>query len=180
MIPNKKDTLVIQQTTMPCSLGWFIAAATDTGVCFMALGDDPDILLGELKKRFAHARLTVPSREFKTTVERLAASIEKPARKCEISLDLHGTLFQKQVWQGLTTIPAGSTLPYKELAKRIGHPGSARAVANACGANPVAVVIPCHRVIRSDGSPGGYRWGIDRKEKLLSLEQNTPTQENQS
>jgi len=145
----------------------------------MALGDDPDSLFRELKKRFAHARLTAPSREFKTTVEHIAANIEKPSRKCEITLDLHGTPFQKLVWQGLTTVPGGSTLPYKELAKRIGHPGSARAVANACGANPVAVIIPCHRVIRTDGSPGGYRWGIDRKETLLSREQNTPTQENQ-
>ena len=179
MIPNKKDTLVLQQKTMACSLGWFIAAATARGVCFMALGDGPVSLLMELKKRFAHAQLIAPSATFNTTVEQLAASIERPAQKCEVLLDLHGTPFQKLVWQGLTTIPAGRTLSYQELAERIGHPGSARAVANACGANPVAVVVPCHRVIRSDGSPGGYRWGIDRKEKLLALEQNIPSQENQ-
>ncbi len=171
MIPNKKDTLVLQQTTMPCSLGWCIAAATDSGVCFMALGDDPDILRGELEKRFPHAQLIAQSAAFKKTAEQLAASIEQPALKHEIPLDLHGTPFQKQVWQGLTTIPAGRTLSYKELAERIGRPGSIRAVANACGANPVAVIVPCHRVIRSDGTLGGYRGGIERKEKLLALEQ---------
>ena len=169
----------MQQTTRPCSLGWFIAAATDSGVCFMALGDEPESLFRELKKRFPQAQLIAPSGEFITTVENLAASIENPAQKCVIPLDLHGTPFQKLVWQGLTTIPAGSTLTYRELAERIGHPNGFRAVANACGANPVAVVVPCHRVIRSDGSPGGYHWGTDRKEKLLALEQNTPFQENQ-
>ncbi len=169
----------MQQTTMPCSLGWCIAAATETGICFLALGDDPDILLGELKKRFPLAQLIAPYAAFNQTVAQLAACIEKPAQKCDIPLDLYGTPFQKLVWQGLTTIPAGSSLSYKELAKRIGHPGSARAVANACGTNPVAVIVPCHRVIRSDGSLGGYHWGIDRKEKLLTLEQNAPFQENQ-
>ena len=179
MIPNKKETTIIQQTSGPCSLGCFLAAATEKGVCFLALGENPDFLLEDLKKRFSHTQLTAPSAAFTKIVARLAACIEDPSQKFKISLDLHGTPFQKQVWQALTTIPPGSTLTYKELAERIGHPNSSRAVANACGANPVAVVVPCHRIVRSDGSPGGYRWGVERKEILLAREQNTSSQKNQ-
>ena len=177
MIANKNEIMALQQIATPCSLGWFIAAATGEGLCFLALGDDPDDLRAELEQRFAPVRLIEPSPAFRSTVTELAAVIEDPSQTLNIPLDLHGTPFQKQVWRELAAIPAGTTITYKELAQRVGHPAGSRAVANACGSNPVAILLPCHRVIRSDGSLGGYRGGTERKKALLTREQPTPPKE---
>ncbi len=164
--------LSIQQASAPCELGWVIAATTDAGLCFLAFGDGPDDLLDSLEERFPEARISPANATFSANMAKIVDFVDGRSAHCGMSLDIQGTPFQQQVWTGLTEIPSGTTLTYSELAERIGRPKSFRAVANACGANPVAVVIPCHRVIRSDGSLGGYRGGIKRKKILLEREKN--------
>ncbi len=167
---KKGKGLFIQQASAACELGWVIAAATDAGLCFLALGDEPDDLLGSLEERFPEARISPADETFSANMAKIVDFVDGRSAHCGISLDIQGTPFQQLVWTGLTEIPSGTTLTYSELAERIGRPRSFRAVANACGANPVAVIIPCHRVIRGDGSLGGYRWGIKRKKILLERE----------
>lgn len=171
MIPTKKETLIIQQTSAPCDLGWLVAATTAAGLCFLALGDSAEELEKELAAHFPGARIVPAGAETADIFNEISAFINGESRKITLPLDLRGTPFQRQVWEALTTIPFGSTLSYTELAERIGRPKSVRAVANACGANPVGVIVPCHRVIRRDGSLGGYRGGIARKKLLLEREQ---------
>ena len=153
-----------------CSLGSILVAATDTGVCAILLGDDPQALLRDLENRFANARLVGGDEAFEGLVARAVALTESPACGHDLPLDVRGTAFQQRVWQALRDIPAGSTESYAEVAARIGAPGAARAVARACAANPVAVAIPCHRVVRRDGALSGYRWGVERKRTLLERE----------
>ncbi len=153
-----------------CSLGSVLVAATARGVCALLLGDDPDALVHELEDRFPHARLVGGDAEFERLVARAVGLVERPALGLDLPLDVRGTAFQQRVWQALRAVPSGSTASYRQIAERIGAPGSARAVAGACAANPVAVAIPCHRIVRNDGSLSGYRWGVERKRALLERE----------
>ncbi len=153
-----------------CSLGAILVAATDRGVCAILLGDDPDGLVRDLQDRFANARLSPGGPAFEGWVAQAVGLVEQPGRGLGLPLDVRGTAFQHRVWQALRAIPAGSTASYAELAARIGQPKATRAVAQACGANPVAVAIPCHRVVRTDGALSGYRWGVERKRALLARE----------
>ena len=150
-----------------CSLGSILVAATASGICMISLGDDPSALVRHLEDRFRQAELIGGDREFEKLVARVVAFVERPAQGLDLPLDVQGTTFQLRVWQLLSKIPCGETASYAEIAARAGNPRATRAVAQACAANKVAVAIPCHRVVRSDGSLSGYRWGVERKAKLL-------------
>ena len=155
-----------------CSLGAILVAATDKGICAILMGDDPDVLARDLQDRFPHAELcgAGADAEFKATVAKVVGLVEAPAIGLDLPLDVRGTAFQQRVWQALRAVPAGATVSYAELAARIGVAAGARAIASACAANPIAVAIPCHRVVRQDGSISGYRWGVERKAALLKRE----------
>jgi AraC family transcriptional regulator of adaptative response/methylated-DNA-[protein]-cysteine methyltransferase len=153
-----------------CSLGSILVAQSDRGVCAILLGDDPNALARDLQDKFPRANLIGGDTEFEQLVAKVVGFIEAPALGLNLPLDVRGTAFQERVWQALRDIPAGSTASYAEIATRIGSPKAVRAVAQACGANSLAVAIPCHRVVRSDGGLSGYRWGVERKRKLLSRE----------
>lgn len=161
-------TQTIRYAVSQCSLGSVLVAATNRGICAVFLGDDADTLLRDLRNRFHDANLVAATLE--QQVAQVVAMIEKPTRDSKLPLDLHGTEFQKRVWESLRRIPLGRTSSYRDIAKRIGRPTASRAVAQACGANPVAVAVPCHRVVRTDHSLSGYRWGIERKAELLRRE----------
>jgi AraC family transcriptional regulator of adaptative response/methylated-DNA-[protein]-cysteine methyltransferase len=153
-----------------CSLGSVLVAATEKGVCAVLLGDDPDHLVRELQDRFAEAQLVGADPDFEDLVAKVVGLVEAPRVGLELPLDVRGTAFQRRVWEALRAIPAGSTATYTQIAQRIGAPSAVRAVARACAANPVAVAIPCHRVVRTDGNLAGYRWGVERKRALLERE----------
>ena len=153
-----------------CSLGSVLVAATDKGVCAITLGDDPESLVRDLQDRFAKARLVGGDAGFEQLVAKVVGLVEAPAVAIDLPLDVRGTAFQQRVWQALRKIPAGSTASYADIARRLGTPNAVRAVAQACGANPVAIAIPCHRVVRRDGELSGYRWGVERKRALLDRE----------
>ena len=156
------------------TLGHVLVAASPRGVCRIALGDDADALLRDLQDRFPQAALAGGDAEFEALVARVAALVEHPARATDLPLDLRGTAFQLRVWEALRHIPPGTTVTYAGLGASLGVAGAARAVGSACGANPVAVAIPCHRVVRSDGALSGYAWGIERKAALLKKEADGP------
>ncbi len=151
-------------------LGPVLVAATARGVCAIEFGAGPEALRSRLAARFPGAELHEGDAAFAETVARVVAFIEAPAGSLDLPLDIQGTAFQRRVWAALREIPAGETASYAEVARRVGQPGAARAVAQACAANPLAVAIPCHRVLRGDGSLGGYRWGVERKRALLERE----------
>jgi AraC family transcriptional regulator of adaptative response/methylated-DNA-[protein]-cysteine methyltransferase len=153
-----------------CFLGSVLVAATGKGLCFILLGDDPDALARDLQDRFPEANLTGGDQAFDRWVARVVGFVEDPSAGLDLPLDIRGTAFQVRVWEAVRKIPFGSTASYSEIAKRIGHPKATRAVAQACGANPLAVAIPCHRVVRSDASLSGYRWGVERRAELLRRE----------
>ena len=153
-----------------CSLGAILVAATAKGVCGIHLGDDPEALLRDCEDQFANADLVGGDEAFEGLVARVIALVEEPALGHDLPLDVRGTAFQQRVWQALSGIPAGSTKSYTAVAVSMGAPGAARAVARACAANPLAVAIPCHRVVRRDGGLAGYRWGVERKAALLERE----------
>jgi AraC family transcriptional regulator of adaptative response/methylated-DNA-[protein]-cysteine methyltransferase len=153
-----------------CSLGALLVAATAKGICSILLGDDPDALVRDLQDRFPKAELIGAEPAFEASVAQVVAFVEAPRIGLDLPLDVRGTAFQQRVWQALRAIPAGRTIGYAELAAQLGMPQGARAVAGACAANPVAVAIPCHRVVRNDGSISGYRWGVERKKTLLERE----------
>jgi AraC family transcriptional regulator of adaptative response/methylated-DNA-[protein]-cysteine methyltransferase len=153
-----------------CSLGAILVAQSAKGVCAILLGDDPDALVRDLQDRFPHAALLGGDASFEQTVAKVIGFVEDPTRGLDLPLDVRGTAFQQRVWAALRQIPVGSTVSYAEIASRIGAPAGARAIANACGANPLAVAIPCHRVVRTDGSLSGYKWGVRRKKDLLARE----------
>ena len=153
-----------------CSLGAILVAATDKGVCAIAIGDDPDTLARELQDRFPKALLLGGDVGFEKWVATVVGMVERPAIGLTLPLDVRGSAFQQRVWRALRDIPAGSTLSYTQVAQRIGAPKAVRAVAGACAANLLAVAIPCHRVLRSDGSISGYRGGGERKRVLLERE----------
>jgi AraC family transcriptional regulator of adaptative response/methylated-DNA-[protein]-cysteine methyltransferase len=152
------------------SLGAVLVAASEKGVCAISLGDDPDALVRDLQDRFPKARLIGGDAEFERRVAQVIGFIEAPRTGLDLPLDVQGTAFQQKVWQALQEIPAGSTASYADVARRIGAPKAVRAVAQACAANPLAVAIPCHRVVRHDGQLSGYRWGVERKSALLARE----------
>jgi AraC family transcriptional regulator of adaptative response/methylated-DNA-[protein]-cysteine methyltransferase len=153
-----------------CSLGSVLVADTSRGICAILLGDDPVVLVRELQDRFPRASFVEPDRAFERTVSQVVALVDRPAAGLSLPLDVRGTAFQQRVWQALREIPAGSTASYTEIAARIGAPRAVRGVARACASNPIAVAIPCHRVVRRDGDLAGYRWGIHRKRALLEKE----------
>lgn len=153
-----------------CSLGSVLVAQSAKGVCAILLGDDPNALVRDLQDRFPRATLVGGDVAFEQTVAKVIGFIENPARGLDLPLDVRGTAFQQRVWAALRQIPVGSTASYAEIASCIGAPNGARAVAEACGANPLAVAIPCHRVVRTDGSLSGYKWGVQRKKNLLARE----------
>ena len=153
-----------------CSLGSILVAATEKGVAAILFGDEPEALVRELQDRFPKAELLGGDEGFERLVASVVGFVEAPALGLALPLDVRGTAFQQRVWQGLREIPAGSTATYAEIAARIGRPKAVRAVAQACAANPIAVAIPCHRVVRNDGALAGYRWGVERKRALLARE----------
>jgi AraC family transcriptional regulator of adaptative response/methylated-DNA-[protein]-cysteine methyltransferase len=153
-----------------CSLGSILVAESDRGICAITLGDDPDQLARALQDQFPNAELIGGDADFEKRVATVIGFVEAPKLGLDLPLDLRGTAFQQRVWQALRQIPAGATASYAEIARKIGVPTAARAVAGACAANAIAVAIPCHRVVRNDGALSGYRWGVARKRALLEKE----------
>jgi AraC family transcriptional regulator of adaptative response/methylated-DNA-[protein]-cysteine methyltransferase len=163
----------IRYAIADCWLGKALAAATARGICAIALGDDPDKLVADLKARFRDADISPAGPEFEALFNQVLALIEAPGQPFDLPLDIRAGAFQQRVWQALARIPPGATASYADIAKAIGAPSAARAVAGACAANPVALAIPCHRVVRADGSLSGYRWGVERKRALLLREKQS-------
>jgi AraC family transcriptional regulator of adaptative response/methylated-DNA-[protein]-cysteine methyltransferase len=153
-----------------CDLGWVAMAATEQGVCAVEFGDSTTELEGRLREVFPQAEELSSDPQLRAWLEELIQSIEVPTVSPQIPLDIRGSAFQVRVWQAIQRIPPGGTATYAEIAQQIGKPGAARAVGQACAKNPAAVVIPCHRVVAADGGLGGYRWGRERKKKLLERE----------
>ncbi len=160
-------------SAVSCPLGWLLVAATDRGVCKVSLGDQPGPLIDDLSAEFANAERLRDDDGLGFWVERIVAYLEGWQPDINLPLDLRATAFQLKVWRELQTIPLGETRSYSEIAAAIGQPSASRAVANACARNPVALLIPCHRIIRADSSLGGYRWGIERKRTLLDIEKRS-------
>ena len=153
-----------------CSLGSVLVARGERGVRAILLGDDPESVTRELKRRFPSEALVRRDEHLAQSLSQVIGLVETPGQTLDLLLDLRGTAFQQRVWQALREIPAGSTVTYTEVARRIGAPKSVRAVAQACASNALALVVPCHRVVRSDGDLAGYRWGVGRKRMLLQRE----------
>lgn len=153
-----------------CSLGAFLVASSKKGIAAILLGGDPNKLVRELQDRFPRAKLIGADQKYEVLVARVVGFIEAPEQGLGLPLDIRGTAFQQRVWRALQAIPAGRTVSYAELARRIGSPKAVRAVAGACAANNIAVAIPCHRVVRNDGSLSGYAWGVSRKRALIAKE----------
>lgn len=158
-----------------CTLGAILVAATDKGLCNIALGDEADALLRAFQARFPHAELLGADVDFEGWMACVIGFVDGHDKLLGLPLDVRGTAFQQRVWQALRAIPPGTTLSYAGLAERLGQPRAVRAVASACAANPLAIAIPCHRVVRSDGNLSGYRWGIARKAALLAREAESAT-----
>jgi AraC family transcriptional regulator of adaptative response/methylated-DNA-[protein]-cysteine methyltransferase len=152
-----------------CSLGSILVAKSERGICAVLIGDDPRLLVRDLQEQFPKADLTSNESGY-GLVTKVAGLIEKPGAGLDLPLHVRGTAFQQRVWKALQQIPVGSTASYRDVAKLIGMPTAFRAVAQACGANSLAVVIPCHRVVRNDGGLSGYRFGVERKRALLERE----------
>ena len=162
--------LAIRFAIGQCSLGAILVAASTRGICAILIGDDPDALARDLQDRFPQADLIGGDAGFEQLVAKVVGFVEMPKLGLDLPLDVRGTAFQQRVWQALREIPAGQTVSYTDIAQRIGAPKAVRAVAGACAANALAVAIPCHRVVRTDGSLSGYRWGVERKRALLERE----------
>ncbi len=158
--------VTIRWATVPTSLGPILVAATARGICRLTFGDGPGILHHD----FPHAAIEPGGTDMASLVDSAVAVVEEPGRAHDLPLDVRGTAFQEAVWRELSRVPPGESVSYAALAARAGKPGAARAVGTACGANPVAVLIPCHRARRGDGSPGGYAWGLERKAELVERE----------
>ena len=162
----------IRYTTSKSSLGEVLVAATERGVSAVYLGDTTPKLVEELKQEYPRAEIAAGQGPFSEWVEEIVARVEGRAPRRELPLDLQATAFQRRVWQELQRIPRGATRTYTQVARAVGQPHAVRAVARACATNPVSVVVPCHRVVRSDGELAGYRWGLKRKQTLLEREKN--------
>jgi AraC family transcriptional regulator of adaptative response/methylated-DNA-[protein]-cysteine methyltransferase len=166
-----KFSFSILFSTVPSSIGTLLVARTQEGLLAILIGDDSSLLREDLQKRFPQAQLFYDEDALKESVEAIIGLVDHPKSTIPFSLDMRGTEFQKKVWNALVTIPVGKTISYRDLAETIGSPNAARAVARACAANNLALVIPCHRVIRRDGSSAGYRWGCEIKKRLIKCEQ---------
>jgi AraC family transcriptional regulator, regulatory protein of adaptative response / methylated-DNA-[protein]-cysteine methyltransferase len=153
-----------------CSLGSLLVATSEKGVCSILLGDNHEDLVRSLRRRFPDATMLEGSPELNQLMGKVVAAVEHPGLEIDLPLDPQGTAFQRRVWQALRTIPAGTTASYTDVAVMIGAPDSARAVAQACASNMLAVVVPCHRVVNQKGELSGYRWGAERKRALLERE----------
>lgn len=164
------DGAAIRFALGTCSLGSILVAATDKGLCAIELGDEPEELLQGFQRRFPKADLVGGDPEFEALVALAILQADRPSVAQQLPLDIRGTAFQQRVWAELRAIPAGTTVTYADVARRIGKPDAVRAVAGACAANQLAIVIPCHRVVRTGGGLSGYRWGVERKRKLLDME----------
>jgi len=151
-------------------LGAIAVARTPKGVCAIALADNRRALLAELRQRFPGSELVEDTAALAATLAQVVRLVDSPATGIDLPLDVGGTAFQQRVWRALEKIPAGTTASYADIARRINQPRSVRAVAQACAANALALAIPCHRVVRSDGALSGYRWGAERKRALLERE----------
>ena len=162
----------IASAVAPCSLGHVLVAMTDRGVCAVLLGDDPQALQADLRARFPRATLHPDGPTLHNALQQVVELIDHPGKQVQstLPLDIRGTAFQQRVWAALSTIPPGQTRSYRQIAEDLGQPQASRAVASACGQNHLAVLIPCHRVLRSSGDLAGYRWGLDRKRTLLQRE----------
>lgn len=169
---NKKFNHIIMLALGECSLGSFLIAQTEKGICTINLGDSPEFLIENIQKQFPKALFIAADENFESTIQMIISLIENPKnqRICNLPLDIQGTIFQQKVWKALSNIPMGSTASYSEIAKIIGLPHSTRAVAKACATNNIALLVPCHRVIKKDGNLSGYRWGIERKKIILDRE----------
>ncbi|HGY5109252.1 bifunctional DNA-binding transcriptional regulator/O6-methylguanine-DNA methyltransferase Ada [Citrobacter sp. Cb080] len=164
------DNVSVRYTLADCSLGRCLVAESERGICAILLGDDDATLVADLHGLFPAAQDVPADTDFQQRVREVIAAINARDAPLSLPLDIRGTAFQQQVWQALRAIPCGETMSYQQLASAIGKPKAVRAVASACGANKLAIVIPCHRVIRGDGALSGYRWGIARKAQLLQRE----------
>ena len=160
----------IRYASAPCTLGHVLVGATTKGICSILLGIDEPTLRADLSARFPKATLMAGDHDFSALLAEIVGFIEAPKRGLNLPLDVQGTAFQQRVWQALRAIPLGQTSSYAEIAQSLGAPKSARAVASACASNPLALAIPCHRVVRGDGNLSGYRWGIERKREILIRE----------
>lgn len=162
--------MTINYSVADCGLGKLLVAATPKGICAVKVSDNVAALTRELKEEFKNAIISHDSSLLKHFVDAVLGALEGKSSPIDLPLDLKATAFQMKVWEELRRIPFGETITYAELARRIGNEKSVRAVANACAKNSAAIVIPCHRVIGSDGSLRGYRWGLERKRKILQIE----------
>lgn len=151
-------------------VGHVLTAESAKGICAVYLGKSPKLMMASLQKQFPDAKCIDGGKGGKNTLSKVIEVIHNPQKNRDFSLDLRGTVFQKQVWQALQQIPTGTTVSYSDIAEKLNNPGAVRAIASACGANNIAVIIPCHRVIRKDGSLSGYRWGVESKLALLRRE----------
>jgi AraC family transcriptional regulator of adaptative response/methylated-DNA-[protein]-cysteine methyltransferase len=156
--------------TAPCALGRVLVATSARGVCAIELGDDDEALTTALGAQFPHADVRRDDDALRTTLETVLALVDDPAASCDLALDVRGTAFQRKVWNALRAVRPGEPVSYAALARAIGSPRAAQAVGAACGANRLAIAIPCHRVVREDGELAGYRWGVERKRALLARE----------
>lgn len=163
---------LIRYTLADCPLGMLLVGATSRGICAVELGDSREQLVEALGKRYAKAKLEEMDAELSFAVDAVLAGLSETPRAIGLGLDVRATAFQLRVWQALREIPLGETRTYSDIAEAVGSPSSVRAVAAACAANPVAILIPCHRVLAKNGKLTGYRWGVERKQQLLNLELN--------
>jgi AraC family transcriptional regulator of adaptative response/methylated-DNA-[protein]-cysteine methyltransferase len=161
----------IRYSVVMCSLGRLLVAVSDRGVCAVRFGDSTRELITELRREFSFADVQEEVTGISDLVRRVVSCVDGQTIDPDIPLDIRGTAFQAKVWETLRKIPRGETRTYAEIADKISKPSAVRAVANACASNPVAVLVPCHRIVRTDGSMGGYRWGMERKKQLLEMEQ---------
>jgi len=165
---------IIRYATARTWIGWVILAVSARGVCAVAFGDDPESLVADLRRRFASATLIEDREDLHSWMQKLVDYLAAPgARALDLPLDIQGTAFQARVWQALRKIPPGQTVSYADIAAALGQPNAVRAVARACASNPIALFIPCHRAVRSDGGLAGYRWGVERKRALLAAEKRS-------
>jgi AraC family transcriptional regulator of adaptative response/methylated-DNA-[protein]-cysteine methyltransferase len=167
----------IRFTTVKTALGWALIAATERGICMTALGDDKAPLEADLRRRFPAALIWPADAKLAGWAERIVRFITAPGEQPDLPLDIRGTAFQARVWRALQKVPPGKTATYTEIAQALGQPKAVRAVAAACAANKLALLVPCHRIVRQDGDLAGYRWGIERKRALLTAEQEAAASE---
>jgi AraC family transcriptional regulator of adaptative response/methylated-DNA-[protein]-cysteine methyltransferase len=162
-----EENMTVNYTIVPSVLGRMLIAGTSRGVCSVLFGESSERLTGELRQRFETDEIRRDDRRLGRWAKAVARYLSGKTANASVPLDIHGTAFQRRVWRALRRIKAGQTASYRQVARTIGQPSATRAVAQACAANPVAVIVPCHRVIRHDGGLGGFRWGLKRKRQLL-------------